>query len=74
MGKYILVYEVTELDDDGGGIYVERFKEEQDMHNRVNILNSEHPENIMVLAAGHFSAEYKYNPVTYVTKYEPERI
>lgn len=74
MGKYILVYENNIPHDEGGGVCMERFEKEVCMHNRVSELHHVYDGNINVLAAGHFSAEYIYKPVTYVTKMVPERI
>ena len=39
MAKYILVYEINDHPDAGGGIQVEYPNGEQEMHKRVELLN-----------------------------------
>ncbi len=74
MAKYILVYEIEDYPDCGGGTEVEFFDaySEQKMHNRVNDLASK-DERVKIIAAGFLQTEYEYKPVEIIKEYRPER-
>ncbi len=74
MAQYILVYEIDDYPDYGGGTKVEFFKacKEQEMHERVNELASE-DERVSIVAAGFLQTEYEYKPIQIVKEYRPER-
>jgi hypothetical protein len=74
MAKYILVYEIDDYPDFGGGTQVEFFEAnaEQEMHKRVNELAST-DERISIITAGFLQTEYEYKPVEIIKEYRPER-
>ena len=74
MAKYILVYEIDDYPDCGGGTQVEFFEAnaEQEMHKRVNELAST-DERISIITAGFLKTEYEYKPVEIIKEYRPER-
>lgn len=74
MGKYILVYEILIHYDEGGGVVMERFEKEDEMHTRANVLLDNHGKDIKVLTAGKLGTEFIYKPVSYVVKYEPMEV
>jgi hypothetical protein len=75
MSKYILVYEISDYPEMGGGIYAENFgMEENKMHKRVNELANKNKNNFSVVYAGFLQTEYKYQPVEMITEYRPERV
>lgn len=74
MAKYILVYEIDDYPECGGGTEVEFFEatEEQEMHKRVNELAST-DERVSIITAGFLQTEYEYKPVEIVKEYRPEQ-
>lgn len=74
MAKYILVYEINDYTDCGGGTEVEFFEanEKQKMHKRVNELAST-DERVSIVTAGFLQVEYDYKPIEIVKEYRPER-
>ena len=71
MSKYILVYEIDDYPEMGGGTEVEFFEEEQKLHERVNELAS-NDERVSITTAGFLSVEYDYKPIEIVKQYRPE--
>ncbi len=71
MARYILVYEIDDYPDCGGGIQVEFFEKEQEMHRQVNELAST-DERISIITAGYLHAEYEYKPIEIIKEYRPE--
>ena len=75
MCKYILVYEISDYPEMGGGMYAEEFgMDENNLHKRVNELANENKGKFSVTYAGFLQVEYKYNPVEIITEYVPERL
>lgn len=73
MAKHILVYEINDYPNNGGGTQVEFFEAdaEQEMHKRVNDLAST-DDRISIITAGFLQTEYEYKPVEIIKKYQPE--
>lgn len=73
MARYILVYEISDYPEMGGGRYAEFFEsnEEQKMHNRVNELANS-VDNFSIIIAGFMSQEYEYKPIEVIKEYRPE--
>lgn len=74
MAKYILVYEINDYPDAGGGIQVEYPKDEQEMHKRVEELHINYKDIVNILDAGFLQVEYKYEAIKYATRFEPKRV
>ena len=76
MAKYVLVYQVSDYPENGGGMYAEDFEPscERDMHNRVNELANEYKDAFKVVYAGYMTSMYEYEPITQVTEYREKRI
>jgi len=71
MRRYILVYEIDDFADCGGGTHVESFESEEQMHKRVNEVAS-NDERVTITKAGLLQKEYEYKPVEVVKEYRPE--
>lgn len=71
MAKYILVYEIKDYPDMGGGINVEYPENEQLMHKRVEELSSQLEEKFHLHDAGFLQKEFEYKPIKYAIKLEP---
>jgi hypothetical protein len=72
MAKYILVYSIDDYPDNGGGTFIEYPKDESDLIERVNLLNTKYQEIFKVECAGFLSSEITFKAVKYATKLEPE--
>ena len=73
MAKNILVYDISDYPEMGGGVQFENFEEETDMHKRVDELANQYKERFSVICAGWLQTEYEYKPVVQIIKYEPIR-
>jgi len=76
MSKYILVYNINDFPECGGGIQVETFRDDDDgksMHKRVNDLAKKHKTKFNILEAGKMCIEFEYDPVEVVTEFNPIR-
>lgn len=63
MSKYILVYNVNEYPDMGGGIHFEDFETEQELDKRVSEVMPEHE----IFAVGELKA-FEYKAIDWITK------
>jgi len=75
MGKYILVFQIHEHTDMGGGTFLEKFgQDESSMHTRVNELATKWGGSFSVALAGFMQYEFAYTAVKKVVEYEPKRV
>lgn len=71
MAKHIIIYDILQCYEDGGGIQIEYPDTEQDMHQRVADLHQQHQEKIKIVDAGFLQTEFTYEPVKYAIKLDP---
>lgn len=72
MERYILVYDINDYADNGGGTYFKSFKEENDLHKEVNNLASSYKELFTITCAGVLVKTYEYEPVIQTLFYKPK--
>lgn len=72
--KYVLVYEVQDYPELGGGTTIEEFEDDQDMHKRVNDLNKQNSERYTSFQGLCVTTEYEYKAAEIVTFYKPVEI
>lgn len=63
---YILCYKISDYEITSSE--AERFKEEKEMHDRVNELFNEEGSGLEILFAGNIHLEFEYKPIEVVTK------
>jgi len=71
----ILVYEIKDFPENGGGTCFERFdglNGYQILKKRTNELAEEYQDRIKFVFAGSCSMEYEIKPIQYATKFEVE--
>lgn len=73
MAKYILVYEIKDYPEMGGGTFVEYPANEGEMHKRVEELSNKLEEKFCLCDAGFLQLEYEYKPIKYAIKLDPTR-
>lgn len=68
--KYILVYNILEWPDMGGGIQIEFPESEKATHKRVEELFGQYKDQVNIEVAGILQVEFEYEPVVYATKFK----
>jgi hypothetical protein len=72
MAKYILVYEMKDYPDNGGGVFTKEFgMDERGMHLAVEKLLRGYRDKVRIIYAGFLQTEYTYDIIEYAIRVEP---
>lgn len=72
MAKYIIVYEIDDYPEMGGGKDIEIFDTENEMHDRVNELAVRN-NKLRIIIAGFLQFGFEYKPIEIIKEYKPKR-
>lgn len=70
MMKFVLIYEIDDYPECGGGIDFELFEEVEEMDAKVNELLQVCKDKLEIKFAGHINVIFNYEPKQLITIYE----
>ena len=72
MINYILVYEISDYPENGGGYDYMTFENIQDMEDQVNRLNTQHEDRFSIKIAAEVKSEITFKPVEIITRLQAD--